>query len=168
MIDFNDIEILENILNSEKSNEYIKYIITEYAKKSVQNASNVLQMITSVADIQLRLVSSESENNYQAAFWAIIQRNFTKDKNAMFSSMVPVCKAMFKEGTAKGKNIAMQNYFAEFVKLFQDKKVFSWDKDKDWADNFRYTEYLKLVESQLGSICEEGLEGSNGTTDNQT
>lgn len=165
MIDFNDIEILENILNSEKANEYIKYIITEYAKKSVQNASNVLQMITSVANIQLKLVSNESENNYQAAFWAITQRNFTTDKKAMFSSMVPVCKAMFKEGNAKGKNIAMQKYFAEFVELFQDKKVFSWDKDKDWADNFRYTEYLKLVESQLGSICEEGLEGSNGATD---
>ena len=34
-------------------------------------------------------------------------------------------------------------------KLKNNLKAFSWDRDKEWADSYNYTNYLRLVEKQM-------------------
>lgn len=149
MLESVDKEFLDEILGLENCSQAIKYLISEYAKLSVTNASYLLRLIPEVSDIQLNLMAKESSDRYQAAFWLINQNYMTDDERTLFASMTPICKVMFPSGNAFWKSIAMQNYFCKFMSLFRNPKAFSWNRDKTWAEQYGYTEYLKLVESQM-------------------
>lgn len=143
-------QILFEILDWEDASEALGFLTKKYAEQSVHHARALLTLIPKVADEALEQVGQVAVDNAQAAYWLMCQREMEPDKSGMFfASMLPVCKAMFPNGKPKGGNKAEMDYWNLFIEQLQNPKVFSWKKDRSWADHNGYTEYLELVESQL-------------------
>lgn len=150
MVNVVDRHIIDAILMTENANEAMEYMVKEYAKKSVENARQLIQLISSLADVVIEHKQKEVVQHRQASFWLMVQHETDKmDDTTLFSSMVPVCMARFPSGTSKGGCEAEKRYFKRFLELFKNKKVFSWDKDSGWAYTNGYTDYLKLVEEKI-------------------
>lgn len=142
---------IQELLKSGKHEEVATVFVEEFTKDSVENCRTLLNLILTISDKAIRLMSKEVSIKSQAIFMLLLESSMDVKRNEFtyFASMVPVCMAHFPEGNAKGYSEAEQNYFSLFCKLLRDKKAFSWSEDRDWADIYGYTEYLKLVESQL-------------------
>lgn len=142
---------LDEILAWEDSDEAILYLIKNYAKRSVHNARLLLGTIPGIADAAMTQMAEQTAKHRAASYWLMCQREMPTDKGGMFfASMVPVCMARFPEGHAIGGCEAEKIYFDDFLTRFRDKKQFSWEKDKPWADMHGYTDYLQLVERMNG------------------
>ncbi len=148
-------QILQEILEWENVNEAVGFLIKQYSELSVHHARALLTVIPKVADEALERVGRVATDNAQAAHWLMCQREMKPDNSGMFfASMLPVCKVMFPNGKPKSGNKAEMGYWNLFVEQFQNPKVFSWKKDRAWADQYGYTEYLELVENQLKEEAE--------------
>lgn len=142
--------LLDTILAHEDVDEAMMYLIKNYAKRSTANAQFLLGTIPGLVDTAIQKMSEFAAMHSQASYWLMCQREMEPDKSGMFfASMVPVCKARFPAGNSDGCCKAERDYFDQFLSLFANKKVFSWEKDRAWADTHGYTEYLKLVEKQM-------------------
>ena len=140
---------LRQIATSQNATDAVEFIVKEYSENGVDNALHLLNLIPKISEILVKKVSNVARNYSQAAFWLMCQREMEDDKDGtLFASMVPVCMAMFPSGNADGKSNAEKKYFEQFLHLLSDKKQFSWEKDKSWADMFGYTDYLRLVEKE--------------------
>lgn len=150
MISIDEELMIKTLLSQENADDIVRQMVLKYAELSVDNARNLLSMVSGIADKAIKNVSEKASENAQAAFWLINQRKMEQDTNGtFFASMVPVCKAMFSDGTCDGRSRAEQEYWSLFLEQFMDKKIFSWERDKNWADSYGYTQYLKLVEENL-------------------
>lgn len=142
--------ILHEVLKWNNAEDAISFLLRKYSEQSADNAKFLLNAIPQVAELALERSRVVAVENANAAFWLICQRGMKVDNDGMyFASMVPVCKALFPEGKRKGCSKAESDYFDLFVKQFKNPNVFSWEKDKAWADSLGYTEYLKIIEKQL-------------------
>lgn len=143
--------VIENLLSTYNPEKVMRTIITEYAKNSVENCQFLLKIIPDIAERLTHILEQERMEKSQAIFWMMFQR-FAQEKGneaAYFASMVPVCKTYFSNGKVEGRSLVEIDYFNHFCELFKNKKAFSWEKDKDWADSMGYTDYLRLVEKQM-------------------
>ncbi len=142
---------IKNLLSSENSREIIHNIIEEYSKSSVNNCQFLLNLVPDIANRSIHILEKERMEKSQAIFMLMFERmaEIKGNEVAYFASMVPVCMTYFPEGNAKRRNYAEREYFKLFCELFKNKKAFSWDRDKDWADSYNYTNYLRLVEKQM-------------------
>lgn len=142
--------ILDAILDTEDAKEAVTYAVNGYAKQSVENARNLIQLISSLTDIAIEHKQKEVIQNREALFWLMVQHETNKiAPSTLFALMVPVCMACFPDGTADDACQAEKEYFAKFLELFKNKKVFSWEKDSVWAHTNGYTDYLKIVERKI-------------------
>lgn len=147
-------KILDGILCMDYAKEAVEYMVKEYSKQSVENTRHLIQFISELSDIMLAHKEKEVGQHRQALFWLIVQKEMDEgkvDDRQLFASMVPVCMARFPNGTSGGYSTAEKKYFDRFLKLFKNKKAFSWEKDKTWADQCGYTDYLKLVEEKMNA-----------------
>ena len=146
--------MIDEILLRENAKEIVKQLILKYAGLSVDNARELLGMISGIADEAINKVSEKADQNLDAAYSLLQQRCVSQDASEIyFAMMVPVCKALFSKGKCQnGSSIAEEQYWELFIKLFKNKKNFSWDRDKEWADMFGYTEYLRLLEENMQSV----------------
>ena len=143
--------VLDEIIGWEDARSAVEYILAEYASKGTENSLHILGQIQNIATILTQQADKKASDYYRAAWFLIAQRTMEPDQSGMFfSTMLPVCKAMFPGGKADGHCESMRRYFQQFLDMFRDKKQFSWEKDKKWAENNDYIEYLKLVEQQNG------------------
>lgn len=142
--------ILDEILKWEDADEAVLYLVRNFAMNSTTNAQLLLSEIPKIAEAMLNRITERASIHAQASYWLMCQREMEPDKSGMFfASMLPVCMARFPSGNSEGYCKAEKDYFDLFLTLFRDKKQFSWEKDKGWADMHGYTDYLLLVESQL-------------------
>lgn len=142
---------IKDLLSTYNPEEVVRTVITEYMKNSVENCQFLLKLIPEIADHSIQILEQERMEKSQAIFWMMFQR-FAQEKGneaACFASMVPVCKTYFSNGKNEGRSLVEIDYFNHFCELFKNKKVFSWEKDKDWADSMGYTDYLRLVEKRM-------------------
>ena len=144
----NNIKLL---LASSNSKEVIQKIIEEYTKESISNCQFLLGLIPDIANRSIHILEKESRTKSEAIFMMMFERiaEIQGNEDIYFASMVPVCMAHFPEGNARRRSEAEREYFKLFCELFKNKKAFSWDRDKDWADSYNYTNYLRLVEKQM-------------------
>lgn len=143
-------KILDEILGWEDADAAIMYLIKNFAKADMTNARMLLGTIPGIVDAAIGKVTEFAARHSQASYWLMCQREMEPDKSGMFfASMLPVCMARFPSGNSEGCCKAEKDYFDLFLTMFRDKKQFSWEKDKGWADMHGYTDYLLLVESQL-------------------
>lgn len=142
---------IQELLKSGEPAEVATLFVEEFTKDSVENCRTLLKLIPTISDKAIQLMSKEVSIRSQAISMLLLESSMDLKRNesTYFASMVPVCMTHFPEGNAKGRSKAERDYFSLFCKLLRDKKAFSWSQDKDWADTYGYTEYLKLVESQL-------------------
>lgn len=144
-----EISAISFLLGSDNSALVVETIVKLYAKQSVENARSMLGLIQGLSDIALKQINSKAIEYKEAAFWLINQRAIADEAQATcFASMVPVCKAMFPDGYPTNGSKAETLYFEKFLSLFRNKKAFSWDRDKGWADTYGYTDYLMLIDEQ--------------------
>lgn len=141
--------ILREILGWRDTDEAVKYLIMEYVKDRSANAQKIVHMIPEIVDSSIDSVFKIATKYSEAAFWLMCQRKMDKSTPEYFASMVPVCKTMFPTGEAENKNLAESEYFDEFKKMLCNQKMFSWIRDREWADQNGYTEYLQLIEKQM-------------------
>ena len=145
--------VLDEILNWQDADEAVMYLIRNFAKNSTANAQLLLSEIPKIAEAMLNRITEIASLHSQASYWLMCQREMEPDKSGMFfASMLPVCMARFPSGNSEGCCKAEKDYFDLFLTLFRDKKQFSWEKDKGWADMHGYTDYLRIVESQLKGV----------------
>lgn len=144
---------IKNLLHNYSQEEVIRTIIQEYTKNSIENCQFLLNLIPNIANHSIHILNRENLGKSQAISMIMFQNivDYKGNESTYFASMVPVCLTHFPEGNAKRCSEAERKYFELFCKLLKNKKAFSWDKDKKWADDYGYTDYLKLVESQLGN-----------------
>ena len=142
---------IKNLISYDNSREVIRNIIEEYAEESTNNCQFLLNLIPDIANCSIYALEKEKMKKSQAIFMMMFERiaEIKGNEDTYFASMIPVCMTYFPEGNAKGCNEAEKDYFNLFCKLFKNKKAFSWDRDKDWANTYKYTDYLRLVEKQI-------------------
>lgn len=145
-----DMEI-KNLLSCENSREVICNIIEEYSKESVSNCQFLLNLVPDIANRSIHILEKERMKKSQAIFMLMFERiaEIKGNEDAYFASMVPVCMTHFPEGNAIKRSEAERRYFELFCELFKNKKAFSWNRDKEWANSMGYTNYLLLVERQM-------------------
>jgi len=143
-------QILQEILNWEDVDEAVGFLIMQYSEQSVHHTSALLTAIPKVAEIALEQSRKVAKDFAEAASWLMWQREMKPDDSGMFfASMLPVCKSIFPSGKPTRGSKGELAYWKLFVEQFQNPKVFSWDRDRTWAKQYGYTEYLELVERQL-------------------
>lgn len=143
-------EMLLEVLKWDDASEAVGFLVKRYSEMSVHHARALLTLIPKVVDEAMGQIGKAAAANEQAAFWLMCQREMKPDNSEeFFASMLPVCMVMFPSGKPKGRSKAEMNYWNLFVKLLRNPKIFSWEEDQVWADHHGYTDYLKLVESQL-------------------
>lgn len=141
---------LDEVLKWKDADDAMVYLLQNYARGGVENVRLLLKAIPRIADVAIDQMAETVAMQSQASYWLMFQRNLKPDNSGtFFASMLPVCMARFPNGNSVGCCQAERDYFELFLTLFQDKKQFSWEKDKRWADTQGYTDYLRLVESQL-------------------
>lgn len=149
MLNMNDLNRIKEIITSKNASEFISVLIKQYSMMSVENAQELISLNSEIAKSIITLNAKQIKETNEGLFWLMAQREMTdKDVAAFFSSMVPVCKIYFPNGKCVSGNQAEEKYFSKFLRLFKDKKVFSWEKDLGWAENYGYDEYLRLVEQE--------------------
>ena len=142
--------VLDEILGWQDAEEAVLYLMQNFAKKRVANAQTLIEAVPGIVDAAIEKMAETVSMHTQASYWLMCQREMNIEQSSMyFASMVPVCMARFPAGNAEGGCKAEQEYFDLFLKLFTNKKVFSWEKDGSWANLCGYTKYLQLVEMQL-------------------
>lgn len=138
-------------MSKRERDEAISTLICEYAKESVDNTTRLLALIPEISRTQVKLLSDKCTDNYQAAEWLMNIQEISPEKiddPQMLAMMVPICKVMFPNGTCgKSHSKVRQQFFAKFLKLY--KKEFDWQKDRSWAEQFGYKEYLTLIDKNL-------------------
>ena len=143
--------ILDEILKWRDVAEVIDYMLAEYAKGGATNVVHLLSRIGDLAGVQVAQSEKRVSEYSQAAHWLMAQRELKPDKTgSFFAAQLPVCMVMFPNGNADGHCEAEKRYFRQFLEAFSDKNQFRWDRDRSWADMYGYTEYLQLVERQMG------------------
>lgn len=151
MITIEQERCISDLLSSKNSKDVVKAIIDEYSTDSVDNCRFLLKLIPDIAHHAIHIIEKERMEKSQAIFMMMYERiaDIKGNESTYFASMVPVCITHFPEGHARGRSEAERNYFKLFCDLLKNKKAFSWKKDRDWADVYKYTDYLRLVESQM-------------------
>lgn len=151
MITLYEKSLLDEILKWDDVEEAIDYLMSEYGKKDVYNVMHLIGQIGDLASTALEQKQKIANKYAEAAHWLMAQREMEPDKSGQFfASMLPVCQIMFPNGNAEGHTKTEKRYFQMFLDAFSDKKQFSWERDRVWADHFNYTAYLQLVERQMG------------------
>ena len=142
---------INNLISCENSREIIRNIIETYSKESANNCQFLLNLIPDIANRSIHILEKERMEKSQAIFMMMFERTaeIKGNEEAYFASMIPVCKTHFPEGNAKRCSQAEKDYFNLFCKLFKNKKAFSWKRDKEWANAYGYSDYLRLVEKQM-------------------
>lgn len=148
------------ILEADNSGYIVKYIMSGYAQKSVANAQELMRYSNELADAAFERCSDRIQQLSQATsmlvFQQWVEKNDPKNRDALFSIMLPVCKAIFPGGHVKGESKADHEYFEKFLELMKDKKVFDMEKDAKWLKTWGYTEYIEKVEAaEKGSSNED-------------
>lgn len=150
MLSYEKQKKLMDILDWDESDEAVEFLNNQYAFRNYANALRLIKSIANISDTLVNKMAEVSGAYAQAAQWLLFQRKMNVDKEGMyFASMVPVCMAMFPDGTAEGRTLAEKEYFKLFVDLFKDKKQFKWARDAEWARTNGYTDYLRMVERNL-------------------
>lgn len=150
MLTLHEKSLLDEIVEWNDAEEAVRYLIESFAGKGYSNALHILGLIQDVGQVVVKKATERENDFHQAAWWLIAQREMKPDSSGiLFSTMLPVCKAMFPNGNADRCSEVQKRYFQKFVDMLRDKKQFSWDRDKTWADTNGYTEYIRNVERQL-------------------
>lgn len=144
---------IETLINSEQSEEIVKYIMERFANESVRNARSLLEYSNHLLDMIIEKENSRKNELAHALKMMMLQCSFDKipggyDLGVKFSVMLPVCKTLFPNGREDCRSAADKKYFDEFVSLLHDDKVFSWDKDSVWAESNKYSDYIKVIEKR--------------------
>ena len=147
-MDFNDVELIQNIVNREDSKEFMDKLIAFYCLQSAENCQHLVDTIPNIVNQQIRFYSNQITDYRAAANWLIVGKSMDKkDKHSYFASMVPIMKTMYPEGSYGTESCARIQYFEEFIDLMKDPKVFSLNNKEDieWARSFDYLDYLMFI-----------------------
>lgn len=148
MLTVNQRIMISELLCSENVEECVEQLLRMYAKSSYGAAKHLLGQCHELSNIAFDHLMRDRDETESAARWAIRLRSFGDDPKTRFAAMVPVCMVLYPAGTAKRCCKGEQDFFAEFVSLLKNPKVFDWGVDGDWADDYGYTDFLKRVFAQ--------------------
>lgn len=142
--------ILNMILSKENAEEIIDHLLCEYAKQSVNNARSLLNKCLKLSDIALFQCNDKKEQYHEAANDIVLLRSIQDPlPSVKLALMLPVCKALYPDGKVNEKSSeAKKMFFKEFKETLNNHKAFSWEEDKEWADSYGYSDYIRLVQSQ--------------------
>lgn len=141
--------ILNMILSKENAEEIIDHLLCEYAKQSVNNARSLLNKCIKLSDIALSQCNEKKEQYREAAENMVLLRSIQDPPSAKLALMLPICKALYPDGKANEKSSESKKcFFIEFKETLNNHKAFSWKEDKEWADSYGYSDYIRLVQSQ--------------------
>lgn len=141
MLSLEQINIINEQLQQDNAYEFIKTMITHYAK-DVEHISQLLSFIPELADKQIKI---RQEKIYEYV-WATdlllgercrypIHKRKSKNKkeyNPDFPTLLYVCKAHFPNGNCDGGSIADKEFFAEFIETIKNKNGFDYENKEDW------------------------------------
>lgn len=151
MITYSEMAMVQTILVSENREEIIRLLMREFSEESAESARKLLNLTVALSDAAIGHYAKGEEEARSAAHWLIQQRSFNDDPDINLAVMVPVCKTMFPNGTAKNGTKGDKLYFEAMVKLLTNPKVFTWEKCGEWAEQFGYKDYIELVLRSLNS-----------------
>lgn len=136
------IEQTKIIEKHSKSPEFVKAVIREYARDSINNIHDLLSFIPGLADMLLYTKHREVERYSLATDMMLAERynNPIKDrktrKGARVSEKFPnlfyTCRAHFPKGTADGMGEANKAFFNEFIDYLKNKRGFDYNNSDDW------------------------------------
>lgn len=147
-MDFEDVQIIQNIVDRKDSKDFMDKLIAFYCSRCAENCQHLIDTIPNIVNQQIRFYSNQITDYRVAANWLIVGKNMDKkDKHSYFASMVPIMKVMYPEGLSTKESCARIKYFEEFIDLMKDPKVFSLDNKEDieWARSFDYLDYLMFI-----------------------
>lgn len=139
---------MDHLLMDNNVDLIIKTMIKEYTQKSIYNAQNLITYMNDIISNILNIVNNDVNQLTLAGQMLILQKEMNKsDVHTYFATLVPVMKTLYPDGLDDNASLAQKNYFNEFIDLYKNKKVFSWDNknDVDWANHYKYTDYLKMI-----------------------
>ena len=144
--------IVDELMEREDKEDIMGYFLYRYAREVPGAAESLLSKIADIAKGEILRVERIADENWDGCFWAVQQMQMDKKQvNQYFSSMIPVVMTLFPHGSKSRASAASKVYWGEFVKLLRNKKVFDLEKESDWAwaEMCGYTEYLRMVLSQI-------------------
>lgn len=143
-------EHADKLLQSEYAGDLVRYMMIQYADKSLTNAQELLafsnKLVSDIIEKACNRIQELNQATSMLVFQRWVEENDPNNRDVLFSIMLPVCKAMFPGGHVKGKCRSDQEYFNKFLELMRDKKVFDKEKDAKWLETWDYTEYIEKVE----------------------
>lgn len=143
-------EHADKLLQSEYAGDLVRYMMIQYADRSLTNAQELLafsnKLVSDIIEKSCNRIQELNQATSMLVFQKWVEKNDPSNRDVLFSIMLPVCKAMFPDGYVKGDALSKHEYFEMFLKLMSDKKVFDKEKDAKWLETWGYTEYIEKVE----------------------
>lgn len=151
------IELLVNeILSFREVDDIVSTLVRRYAGRSLTNAKTLLNLIPEITDKAIGHFEKKQSFTHRALWAATTLKNASKeDKRTYFAILTPLVMEICPNGNDNGCSRSESELFAEFVKLVNDKKAFSWETDKSWAERNEYADYIKLVQENTRSNNEK-------------
>ena len=143
MVDTDIDKLVELILSDDNPREIVHKLIIAFSKKSVENASWLLNEIPNVASSLIGTLSDEAQQAKTALFM-MMNTGDIEDPRTKFAGMVPIMMVQFPDGTDTGHSENEKKFYNKFLELFRDPKAFNWIRDTSWARSFGYYDYLKM------------------------
>lgn len=139
--------LIDRIIQSDNCEKIIKELITKFAYRDGEHANALIAFNNSLLKV-LNDVNIQKINKMHTALWmSIIQQSFKNKKdNTYFCTVLPVCQEYFPNGITENMSGGEKEYFVEFLKLL--KNNYDCERDKKWATQYHYDEYLKLIISK--------------------
>lgn len=138
------IETIQSIFPKESLDKLIVNILKEYSDQSVENSVLLLTEIPNITKDVLIKKNEQLIKSKQALYWLICHSK-TKRKDWNAGMLVPICMENYPNGCIENHCIAEQEFFSEFLDFLSCKKNFDWEKDKRWAMQYGYWQWLCKV-----------------------
>lgn len=149
-----EIIIVDSWKNSDHKERILKTMMKMYAEEGIFNSRELLRFSNELVDMIIEQEYRRKQELHVAIKMLMFQRSIEEshhkeDPGIMFGVMLPVCKVAFPNGKSDIGSVAKEKYFNKFCDLLQNEEAFSWEKDKEWAEDEGYAEYIRLIESQI-------------------
>lgn len=128
-------------------NKLVLNLICEYANQSVENSLSLINEISNISKIMLEKKNKQLLKSKEALYWMICHHE-TKKKDWNIGMLIPVCMEIYPNGCVENHCDAEKVFFTEFLDFLKDKNNFDWNKDKEWAEQFEYWNWLCKVKEK--------------------
>lgn len=147
MLGFKELELIEQVVNSDQSDEMIKEILERLVKKNPENIVKLGDYIKLLHDLKVSLLVSENRFQYSAI--EFLSHFFNRggcDKQITLISISNALMILFPDPLRWNQTThspATKKFFSQFMEIYP---AFRYSSDDSWFEKFSNPKWWEKIE----------------------